>query len=518
MAARRRRTNPFHSLRTQLCVGAIVLLGITVASISYFLIDYEKRILRDEIQKAVVLQGRNIALGSEKALLRSDPEFELFPLVKTLTETGPSIESVVITDGDGVIYGHSELQNVSTRYTPNLEGLLPASSDFLSSGETLFESPGAFVLKTPVVSLGRTIGFVHLGYSKTEFNSSIRRAVEITLVLAAVALALGTALSLILFRRISEPMARLIEGVHRLGEGDFKTKIKLETRNEFRTLADSFNDMADRIARAREELVVKERMQKELEIAREIQSTLIPRKIAQPAGFEVAMYYEPATEVGGDYIDVIPAGADRLVLVMADVSGKGVPGLVVMGMLKIMVHTLTARGMGPAELVKELNVSIKKVLKPNMFVTFFIARLNTASGELVYSNAGHNPLVVYDGEKKKCAAHKMAGPPLGIFPPEVFDEHVAEYRLNLRPGTLVLQYTDGVNESADGEGARFGIENILSMCDAWAWEGPATLVPSLARAEIAFRKGSPQTDDIAVLAVGTRAGAGVKVPARENRG
>ena len=174
MAARRFKMNPFHSLRTQLCAGAIVLLGVTVASISYFLIDYEKTILRDEIQKAVVLQGRNIALGSEKALLRSDPEFELFPLVKTLTETTPSIESVVITDADGVIYGHSELQNVSRKYEPNLAGYRAVASNQLSANEELRENPAAFALTTPVTSFDRTIGYVHLSYSKAEFNSSSR--------------------------------------------------------------------------------------------------------------------------------------------------------------------------------------------------------------------------------------------------------------------------------------------------------------------------------------------------------
>jgi len=518
MAVKHFEINPFHSLRTQLCAGAVVLLGITVASISYFLIDYEKRILRSEIQKAVVLQGRNIALGSEKALLRSDPEFELFPLVRTLLETSESIESIVITDADGVIYGHSELQNVSKKYEADLAGFVPKASHVLSSKEALYENNDAFVLKTPVMSLDRTIGFVHLSYSKDEFNQSIRKAVGITLVLAAVALALGTALSLVLFRRISEPMARLMEGVNRIGEGDLKTKIRLDTQNEFRTLADSFNEMADRIARARDDLVIKERMQKELEIAREIQSTLIPKRVPQPAGFDVAMYYEPATEVGGDYIDVIPAGSDRLVFVLADVSGKGVPGLVVMGMLKIMVHTLLARGTGPAELIKELNVTLRKTLKPNMFVTFFIGRLNTTSGELVYSNAGHNPLVIYDCERKKCSTHKMAGPPLGIFPPEVFDKEIAEYRLHLEPGTLVLQYTDGVNESTDGKGERFGIESILSVCDAWGVEGAEALVPSLVRAELAFRKGSAQTDDIAVLAVGAKTRTAVNTAPQLSRG
>ncbi len=509
MVSRRFALSPFHSLRMQLFAGAIALLGITVASISYFLINYEVRLLRDEIRKAVILQGRNIALGSEKALLRADPEFELYPLVKNLLDTSESIESAVITDANGIIYGHSELRNVSKRFKLDLAGFAPTPFRFLTPAEDLYESETAFALVSPVESAGKTIGYVFLRYSKQDLNDSIRRAVLITVGLAAVALALGTLLSLVLFRRISEPMARLMDGVQELGKGHLSTKIRLKTRNEFRTLAESFNDMAERIARGQEELLIKERMDKELEIAREIQATLIPRKVPQPDQFDIALYYEPATEVGGDYADVIPLEAGRLIVVMADVSGKGVPGLVVMAMLKIMVHTLLAQGKGPVELVKELNVSIKKTMKPNMFVTLFVASLDTVSGELVYSNAGHNPLVIYDPRKKKCMSHKMAGPPLGIFPSSVFDKEVAEYTLSLEPGTVIVQYTDGLNESTNEAGHHFGVDNAITVCEAYGMDGAESVVTALARAEQAFRKGSAQTDDIALVALGAKARARV---------
>jgi sigma-B regulation protein RsbU (phosphoserine phosphatase) len=295
-----------------------------------------------------------------------------------------------------------------------------------------------------------------------------------------------------------------MDGAQKFGEGELYTRIKLSTRNEFRTLADSFNEMAERIVRAQDELVIKERMQKELEIAREIQATLIPKNVFQPGGYDVGIYYEPATEVGGDYIDVIPVDSDRLVMVMADVAGKGVPGLVVMAMLKVMVHALVGRASSPADLLKELNVSIKKTIRPNMFVTLFVGILETKSGEFAYSNAGHNPLVIYDRHRKKCWFHKMAGPPLGIFPTRVFDKEIAEYRMRIEPGVLILQYTDGLNESTNGQGQRFGLERIMSICEAYGSDGATSLVPRLARAEQTFRKGSSQMDDIALLALGAK--------------
>lgn len=502
------RTGLFDSLRTQLCAGAIALLGVTVLAISYFLIDHQKRVLTREIEKTVVLQGRNIALGSEKALLRSDPEFELFPLVKNLLQSSESITSVVITDAEGSICGHSELQELSKKYDFDAASYEQSASPRLSGDESLFENDGTFVFKTPVKSADRAIGSVYLTYSKDEMRRLIRRAVMITVMVSAVALSLGILLSLLLFRRISEPMGRLMEGVRRIGEGDLSTHIALKTRNEFRTLAESFNQMTGRIARAQEELVVKERMQRELEIAHEIQEALIPKEVEQPDGHDIAVHYESATEVGGDYLDVIAQGP-RVVIVMADVSGKGVPGLVMMGMLKIMVHALVRRGMKPAELIKDLNVSLKRTLKPNMFVTLFVGRLDPALGELVYSNAGHNPLIIYDKERRTCSIHKMSGPPLGIFPTRVLNEQVQEYKLRMRPGMVVLQYTDGLNESADGDGRFFGMQRVVEVCEAHAHEGAAVLVSRLAQAERSFRKDAPQQDDIALFALGATETTGI---------
>lgn len=482
-------------------MGAIALLGLTVFSISYFLIIHEKRILTDEIEKAIVLQGRNIALSSEKALLRSDPEFELFPMVKTILQNSRSVESVIITDADGIIYGHQELQHVSKRYSVDYDGYTIKQSPFVGSDETLYESVNSYHIDIPVKSLDRTVGQVHLTYSKKDMNASIRRALTISIIGILFALSVGTILSLILFRRISLPMKNLMEGVNKLGEGDLNTTICLDTKNEFRVLAESFNEMAERIAKAQKEIVIKERMEKEIEIAREIQATLIPATVPELEGFEIAIHYESATEVGGDYLDVIPIDLENISLVMADVSGKGVPGLVVMGMLKIMVHTLTARKLPPRNLIKELNVSITKALKPNMFVTFFVANLNSRTGEMVYSNAGHNPLICFDKSTARCEFHKMKGPPMGIFPPAMFDDHIEEYRLKIRPGMLVLQYTDGLNESMNKEDSQFGYDRILSVCKAYAGSGARQLIPNLVKSERRFRHGASQADDIALLAL-----------------
>ena len=260
--------------------------------------------------------------------------------------------------------------------------------------------------------------------------------------------------------------------------------------------------MASSLFEAQRELVEKELMDRELEIAHDIQSTLIPHEISQPRGYEIEVYYKAAMQVGGDYVDVIPIDATRIALAMADVSGKGIPGLVLMAMLKIMVHELARKGTEPVQVIRQLNVSLAKYVRRNMFVTMFFGVLDTETGNIRCSNAGHNPIMLYHHSAKSSGFHKMKGPPIGLFPDEYFCNQLREYRFKLEPGDVVLQYTDGLPESQDSGGNQFGLEKIISTCEVHGSSGAKALVELLVEAEQEFRGQCPQFDDLTLLAVG----------------
>jgi serine phosphatase RsbU (regulator of sigma subunit) len=486
-------------------VGAIALLGVTLFSISYSLIQHEKRIFKSEIEKSIVFQGRNFALSSEKSLLRSDPEFELYPFVNRILSSSTNITSVIITDSNGYIQGDKELKNISKPLQFDYAHHYTVQSSILGEQETLSQDRDTYVFKTPVKSSDKHIGYVYLVYSKHELHSLIRRAMIITLVCGVVAFVLGIVLALVLFRRISQPMDVLMEGVNTIAEGDLEARIELSTRNEFSVLADSFNNMASRISAAQEELIMKERMERELEIAHDIQSTLIPSVIHEPPGFNVGTYYKSATEVGGDYLDIIPIDSDNIAFIMADVSGKGVPGLVVMAMLKVIAQDLAKKGISPKEVVRQLNTTISENIQETMFVTLFFAVLNSDTGKLSFSNAGHNPLLVYNQDNQTSLYYKMKGPPLGVYTDEEFVELIEQYELSIKPGDLVLQYTDGLNESQKEDGVQFSLDRMATICNECAGSGARALVERLVEAEVAFRGESAQTDDITLLALSASA-------------
>jgi serine phosphatase RsbU (regulator of sigma subunit) len=506
MKAKRSGTHALHSLRTQLVGGAVLLLGLTAGAISYALLQHEKFILMEEMEKTIVLQGRNVALSSERALLRPDPEFELFPLVKRILSESSNITSVVITDAEGTIQGDEKLQNLGGAYDWYVPGYTLLEPDGLLPNEALYQSRDTYRFRTPVKNRENIIGFVHIDYSRADFHESFARALRLTYTIGGIAFIFSILLSLFLFRRISKPMDVLVRGVKRLGEGHLDTTIEVRVRNEFSVLADSFNDMAGKIARAQEDLVQKERMDRELEIARDIQTTLIPTETFVAEGMEIGTYYDAAAQVGGDYLDIIPIDSRNIAFVMADVSGKGVPGLVVMAMLKIMVRSMVTKGISPCEVIRRLNTTVADHVREKMFVTLFLAYIQTDSGDVVYSNAGHNPLGIYRSDTGQCELQRLKGPPLGIFKDKDYAKSLEEYTTRLKSGDIMLQYTDGLSESTNNTGEFFSFERIINIGNAHGGQGAKALVRALRRAEREFRGTEQQADDITLLAVSMKLG------------
>jgi len=285
----------------------------------------------------------------------------------------------------------------------------------------------------------------------------------------------------------------------------------MPTRNEFGVLADSFNDMAARIRGAQAEMVAKERMDRELEIARDIQQSLIPRNVVPPAGYDIGHHYQSASEVGGDYIDVIAMAGGRVGLVMADVSGKGVPGLVVMAMVKILVQEFFASTASPCEMLCNLNAALGRHMRRNMFVTMFAAVLDPSRHRATVSNAGHNPLVIYNAQNGVARLFKMQGVPIGAFPGQDFARTVQDYQLAVAPGDVLLQYTDGLNESRSAAGRPFSIARVRDIATLYGRYGANVIVDKLVVEEKRLREGGPQLDDITLLAVGAVSPARAKV-------
>jgi sigma-B regulation protein RsbU (phosphoserine phosphatase) len=205
------------------------------------------------------------------------------------------------------------------------------------------------------------------------------------------------------------------------------------------------------------ELVARERLEREFQLAREIQRTFLPHEIPRLRGWELDARWRTAREVGGDFYDFIQLPGDHLGLVIADVADKGMPAALFMTLMRTLVRATAAEISSPAEVLRRVNDVLLPDAQQGMFVTIFYGVLSPNSGELVYANAGHNPPLLASLTAGKIRRLKRSGMALGV------EENtpIGERKVRLKPGDFLLLYTDGLTESFAASGEMYGEGRLL---------------------------------------------------------
>jgi serine phosphatase RsbU (regulator of sigma subunit) len=211
-------------------------------------------------------------------------------------------------------------------------------------------------------------------------------------------------------------------------------------------------------SRSIEMSIEKEKMDKELSLAAQIQTDFLPKETPACDGFDISGYMNPCYQVGGDYYDYIPIGTDRLGVTIADVSGKGVSASLLMASLRASLHSEVHLHYDMEKMTKKLNDFIHRSSAINSFITFFYCELNMKSGELRFINAGHNPPIVMD-KKGKINRLESCGLCLGMFP----DVEYEAKTIALNPGDTTLLFTDGITESRNKDNKEFEEERLIKF-------------------------------------------------------
>jgi sigma-B regulation protein RsbU (phosphoserine phosphatase) len=253
-----------------------------------------------------------------------------------------------------------------------------------------------------------------------------------------------------------------------------------------------YEHLKTELEKSYEKIREKELLEKELQVARQVQAGFLPKGAVQIDGFDVATFFRSAKEVGGDYFDVIPLKSG-VAVVIADVSGKGVPAALVTANLHATLHAL-AEDYPIERLVKRINNSIFKDTSPDFFVTFFYGVLNNSTGEFKYVNAGHNPPIVVrqNGMVEELI---QGGTILGILPDSVFQTGSTV----INPQELLLLYTDGLTEAGLPEIEPWGEENLKSYLTEIHHDPPDRMAELILKKVEESLKGTAQTDDIALV-------------------
>jgi sigma-B regulation protein RsbU (phosphoserine phosphatase) len=334
-------------------------------------------------------------------------------------------------------------------------------------------------------------------------QAAIRNRIHWGVVVSGLVLFLGSMIAIFGAKTISRPIAELTQMTRRIADGDFNQRIDIPAKNEIGVLAASFNEMTRRLTESIEHLkettAAKERIESELNIAHEIQMSMVP-KIFPPfpdrSEFDIFATLVPAKEVGGDLYDFFFIDDDHLCFAVADVSGKGVPASLFMAVTKTLFKATAGRGNTPGEILARLNMEICRDNESCMFVTLFCGILNIRTGQVDYCNGGHN-LPYYLHRDGVSLLENIGGRALGL----VEQSPYASGRVVLGPSEALLLYTDGVTEAMNPSDTLYSDQRLAQFLASNRGSSPRKIVGDLVSDVRHFAGEAPQSDDITALAL-----------------
>ncbi|MEO5740152.1 MAG: SpoIIE family protein phosphatase [Vicinamibacterales bacterium] len=317
------------------------------------------------------------------------------------------------------------------------------------------------------------------------------------LVIEVVALSNGLALA----RTITTSVDELFRGTERVKSGNFDQRIGVRSDDQLGQLTVSFNDMTGRIQHLLLEQDEKRRLEQELQIARDIQMSLLPQGALKAPGMSVAALCAPAREVGGDYYDFLPLANGRIGLLIADVSGKGTSAALYMAELKGLMLSLSRIHSSPRALLIEANEIIANHLDSRSFITMTYAVIDRAAGTLTCARAGHTPFMRIVSGERHVEVLAPDGMVLGLNLDrgERFGRCLEELTLPIGSGDLLFFFTDGVSEAMDADGECFGESRLSTFLIDHADRTPQWIRDRLVEEVAAFAQGQPQHDDITMV-------------------
>src|SRR5919202_875009 len=209
-----------------------------------------------------------------------------------------------------------------------------------------------------------------------------------------------------------------------------------------------------------EQLVEKKRLEAQLEVARQVQLALLPDRDPELEGFDISAYNFSTEEVSGDYYDFVKPYDDHLGLVIADVSGKGVPAALLMAFLRASLRAAIHIGYAPNVAMSKVNYLLWESIESHQYVTAFYGMLDATNRTLAFVNAGHNPLIILNPDGPRFI--ERGGLPLGLFK----DTRYYEYYLPIDSGQILVLYTDGATEATNPDGEEYGRDRLLKAVQA----------------------------------------------------
>jgi sigma-B regulation protein RsbU (phosphoserine phosphatase) len=296
--------------------------------------------------------------------------------------------------------------------------------------------------------------------------------------------------------RMTQHLATLTSGVRQLAGGDFHTRVPVRSNDEFGALAGAFNQMAEDLERHEAAAVEQERMRRELELSRLIQTEMLPRGPLRSGPAEIAGVSIPARQVGGDFFNYFVLPDNRLALLVGDVSGKGVSAALLMANIQATLRARLPHETDLARLADRLDRELDQNTPGGVYLTLFLGILETDGRLLRYVNAGHNPQFVVR-RRGGLEALSSTGMPIALYAGHGYT--ASETRLEA--GDLLFFYTDGLVEAENAAGDMIGSDRLQEMLTAEQGEQIADVLRHIEQQISEFRGKAELFDDATMMAL-----------------
>ena len=373
-----------------------------------------------------------------------------------------------------------------------------------SSNHTVFERGGIFYTGAKVENTGWTV-CIHAPAGRAlsvvpTIDNEIVTVIIIFLFIFALILLIVFGIVTRVAAGITNPIIALSADVAKISGGNLSHRARVSTHDEVGKLAQSFNDMSDSlrdyIENMRRMTAEQEHIRAELKIAADIQASMLPTDFPQRNEFRLYASMTPAREVGGDFYDFFFIDPEHLCLVMADVSGKGMPAALFMVVAKTLIKNCAVSGAGPAEILYTVNNQLCENNDQFLFVTCWIGILDLKTRTLATADAGHE----YPALRRNSSAcfellEAEHYPPLGTMEENTYEE----FSLSLQEGDTLYLYTDGVTDARNPAGEKLSLKRMKSFLDSHGKDEPVELIKHI-KADIAGFIGSAEPfDDITMM-------------------
>lgn len=437
-------------------------------------------------------------------------ELNLNKETKVILAQNPKLLSyALVVDKDGTVKGSTnfDLFKVFRPYS----GVI-IEQDF-GKGRYFVQLPNdekEYMIGKPIYIVDRTasnskrfMGRAYVFISKNYVSHLVYKKRMQDLRVALLILLFGNTGVVLLVTLIISPFKRLAVWIRKASEGNIEDEMDIDTADEIGEIAQAFNEITYKFRKSQQSLQDQERLKHEMHLAQEIQQTLLPAEFPKVRGFDIASHYESAKEVGGDYYDFVEINQDKVGVVVADVSGKGVPGSLVMTMIRTALRTEARGTTSAAETLKRVNKFIIGDIKKGMFVTVFYAILDSRTRSLTFASAGHNPMILYRPATRKSYYLNPKGFPVGISlnDGDLFNRSLEDDSIRLTKGDIVIIYTDGVTEAMNSKRELFGEERLLDTVRRYGHLSAKEFVEKLKTEIVSFTEGQIQNDDISLVVI-----------------